>query len=66
VRLPGGTWAGKPGGNWAGERARAGKLRTGFLKRSRLDGRRGILCPESGNGGGDFLSKGSVNSFGSV
>jgi hypothetical protein len=29
-------------------------------------GREGILCPESGNGGGDFLSKISVNSFGSV
>jgi hypothetical protein len=29
-------------------------------------GRRGILGPQGGDGGGDFLSKISVNSFGSV
>ena len=58
VRLPGGTWAGKRGGNWAGEGAGAGKLGTGCLTGNRLDGGRGILCPEGGNGGGDSFSRG--------
>ena len=32
-----------------------GLILTGFLTPNRLDWRRGILCPEKGNGVGDFV-----------
>ena len=66
MRLRCGTWADKRGGTWAGERAGAGKLRTGFLTRNRLDGRRGFYVQRANMASEIFFSKISATSFHSV